>query len=176
MTLPLPLSPPDAPRTAAPAEPGLCDQVDDLLQAGTPEQMLASATRLRQTALGMRRLLTHPDAARMLAMLLDARNTAGPDPGWLSVRLADQTVIVVTAADYLMTLLCSPAVAAAACGTGLDEQAADWLIRRRLDARASAVRQGMRLLAMLPGDLAGTSPPQRPGTVPPTGSDRACSW
>ena len=124
---------------------GLAGQVDDLLGAARPEQMARAAERLRATAQSAWRLLACPAAAG-----------DSPGPG---TRLADQTVNLLTALDYLLGLL-SPHEAPAtrlvlADGPGhaqdRTEEARDRLARRRLDARAAAVREGTLLLAQLRG-------------------------
>jgi hypothetical protein len=136
---------PDVPGASPGGEAGLGDLVGDLLEAGDPAQMLVTALRLRRAVTGMRRLLARPAGLVVLAVLLAE---PGLPPGWLEVRaenlaarLADQAVNVVTALDYLTVLLSTPADGA---------QELDRLTRQRLDARATAVRQGTRLLAMLP--------------------------
>ena len=153
---------PDVARTGPGAQAGLGDLVSDLLEAGDPARMLVAALRLRRAVTGMRRLLAHPAGPGVLAVLLAEQ---GLPPGWLearaehlAARLADQAVNVVTALDYLTVLLYTPADGA---------QELDRLTRRRLDARATAVRQGTRLLAMLP---AGPVSCAQPGDIPPPGS------
>jgi hypothetical protein len=131
--------------------PGLGDLVGDLLEAGDPEQMLQAAAGLRGTVLAVWRLMTHRHAARVLAVLLEEPGLSGPDPARLAARQADKAVDVVTALDYLIILLRTPAD---------DEEALDLLTRRRLDARAAAVREGTWLLTMLPaGVVIVVSPP-----------------
>jgi hypothetical protein len=70
-------------------------------------------------------------------VLLEEPGLPGPDPARLAARQADKAVDVVTALDYLIILLRTPAD---------DEEALDLLTRRRLDARAAAVREGTWLL------------------------------
>jgi hypothetical protein len=132
---------PAVPGTGSGTDPDLGGLVDDLLEAQGPAQMLAAATRLRVTVLGLRRLLAHPGAAQALAVLLEQQGPSWLSPGQLAVRLADQAVNVITAVDYLTVLL---------GGLAVGEDELDQLTRQRLDARAIAVRQGTRLLAMLP--------------------------
>lgn len=136
---------PDVPGACPGAGAGLGDLVGDLLEAGDPAQMLVTALRLRRAVTGMRRLLARPAGLGGLAVLLAE---PGLPPGWLEVRaenlaarLAGQAVNVVTALDYLTVLLRTPVGGA---------QELDRLTRQRLDARATAVRQDTRLLAMLP--------------------------
>jgi hypothetical protein len=82
-------------------------------------------------------------------------------------------VDVVGATDYLLRLLAAPLAMtsrlALAGDAGLDrgrayadEETADRLIRRRLDARGPAVRLGMRLIAGLRGGVAAPDRAARP--------------
>jgi hypothetical protein len=169
------------PRTGPGAGPGFGGQVDELLEACSPEQVLAAAARLRRTALEVRRLLADPFAARVLAVLPEEPGVPWQDPGRLAARLADQAVNVVTALDYLLGLL-APAevpVRRLVLGDGpardqdqAEEDARDRLTRRRLDARAAAVREGTRLLAMLPASLVIATGPPDYGPAPGGGGVR----
>jgi hypothetical protein len=125
--------------------------------------MLEAAAMLRRTALGMRRLVAHPLAAQVLAVLLEEPGKPCRDPGRLAAGLADQAVDVVTALDYLIYLLHTPAAG---------EEDLDRLTRRRLDARAAAVRQGVRLLAMQPAGLLIAAGQAGDGPVPGATGDR----
>jgi len=89
---------------------------------------------------------------------------SAPEHGHRSIELADLAVDVVAAVDYLLSLLAASAtrlpqlVLANEAGPSLrhgssDDVAFDQLVRRRLDARGSAVRLAMRLLAGLRADF-----------------------
>jgi hypothetical protein len=139
----------------------LADQAEQLLTAsGTPE-MAEAAKGLRLTALNVRRLLTRPLLTQPTLQL----DPSLSDPELRRVELADLAVDVVGAIDYLLRLLVDPP--AMTSGLALagnashdrgfayaDEETADRLIRRRLDARGTAVRLGMRLIAGLRSDVA----------------------
>ncbi len=141
--------------------PHLGDQAGALLEAGDVPAMKKAAGDLRQTALDIRRLLMRP-------VLTDPFLQLAPsvlDPENRRMELADLAVDVVTAVDYLLSLLGAPgslsppfvleAEAGSDRGHGAtDSDALDRLNRRRLDARSSAVRLGMRLLAALRSDVA----------------------
>lgn len=169
---------PAVPRTGPGAGPGLGGQVDELLEACAPEQVLAAAARLRRTALGVRRLLADPFAARVLAVLPEEPGVPPQDPGQLTARLADQAVNVVTALDYLLGLLAPAEVPVRRLvledgpQDSAEEDARDRLTRRRLDARAAAVREGTRLLAMLPASIVIATGPPDNGPAPGGGGAR----
>jgi hypothetical protein len=151
--------PSDGPMTAAQLHLG--DQAEQLLTAdGTPE-MIEAAKNLRLIALSIRRLLMRP----LLTDTSLQMDPSIPDPEFRRAELADLAVDVVTATDYLLRLLIVPTVTtprlilADDAGVGLSAhssgaEAFDALIRRRLDARGSAVRLGMRLLSGLHSDVA----------------------
>jgi hypothetical protein len=127
----------------------------------------------------MRRLMAHPHAALVLAVLLEEPGVPGQDPARLPARLADQAVNVVTAADYLIALLHPPPVTALRLAAAPDGaqglaggQAPDRLVRQRLDARAAAVREGMRLQAMLPAGTLIVARPPDGGPAPEGGGAR----
>jgi hypothetical protein len=120
----------------------LGDQAEELLTASGAPEMMEAARSLRLTALSIRRLLMRPlvmgTSPQMVASVLD--------PELRRAELADLTVDVVTAADYLMRLLSSPGVTASRltlashAGPGgvagySDEDTFDMLTRRQLDAR-----------------------------------------
>lgn len=143
------------------AHPDLGDQAETLLDAiGLPE-MEAAAKTLRKTALSIRRLLMRP-------VLADACINLAPsvlDPERRRMELADLAVDVVTAVDYLLSLLGVPATKSPPLvlerelgsdhGHGpTDDDAFIRLTQRRLDARAVAVRLGMRLLEGIRSDVA----------------------
>jgi hypothetical protein len=139
----------------------LTDQAEHLLAAsGTPE-MAEAAKGLRLTALNVRKLLTRPPLTPPPLQL----DPSLPDPELRRAELADLAVDVVGATDYLLRLLAAPPAMtsrlALAGDAGHDrgrayaeEESADRLIRRRLDARGTAVRLGMRLIAGLRSDVA----------------------
>jgi len=141
--------------------PKLEDQADELLNANTIPDMTAAAQELRETALNARRLLMRP-------LITSAHLQLAPsvlDPEQRRMELAELAVDVVTAVDYLLILLGKSAAvssrlvlsdeAGADRGHGAwDDEAADRLDRRRLDARNTAVRVGMRLLAGMRSDVA----------------------
>jgi hypothetical protein len=139
----------------------LADQADQLLAAsGTPE-MAEAAKSLRQTAIKARRLLTRPLLTQPPLQL----DPSLPDPELRRAELADLAVDVVGATDYLLRLLVTaPYMTSRLALAGnadhdrgrayTDEETADRLIRRRLDARGTAVRLGMRLIAGLRSDVA----------------------
>lgn len=141
--------------------PVLGDQAEALLAATSVCEMKEAAKRLRLTAAGMGRLLTRP-SSRDTSLQFDPSIL---DPERRRMELADLAVDVVTAVDYLLSLLdtsvavSSPLILASevgsCCGRNMsDEGAFDRLTRRRLDARGTAVRLGMRLLGRLGCDLA----------------------
>jgi hypothetical protein len=140
----------------AAAHPELGDQAEELLSASGIPELLAAASNLRQTALTLRRLLIHPPLAGTVLQI----DPSAPDPEWRRMELADLAVDVVTATDYLLSLLGGPATTSTqlVLATGArtdrghgpsDDEALDRLTRQRLDARGIAVRLGMRLLAEL---------------------------
>lgn len=141
--------------------PGLGDQADTLLEASDVPGMQRAAGDLRQTALNIRRLLMRPVLTNEFLRLAPTIM----DPEIRRMELADLAVDVVTATDYLLSLLGAPASlsprltldtdAGSDRGHGAtDGDALDRLNRRRLDARSTAVRLGMRLLGALRSDVA----------------------
>jgi hypothetical protein len=148
-------------REAGPPEAQLelGDQAHDLLAASSVPGMEIAAQKLRLTALNVRRRLMHPS-------LVNSFQPAPTvlDPELRRMELADLAVDVVTAVDYLLSLLASPPPASPrlvlACSTtsyrreGSADDVRERLTQRRLDARAAAVRLGMRLVAELCSDVA----------------------
>ena len=143
----------------------LNDQIEDLSSAFPPETFKEPAERLRNTALGVRRLLMRPLLAETFLQLEKGLDYAIAEPEWLRIEPANQAVNVVTALDYLLTLMMTPDTTASQLVLGgppgsdrtqgrTDEEAYDWLTRRRLDARGTAVREAMRLLVMLRREIA----------------------
>lgn len=143
------------------AHPDLGDQVDSLLEAADVPGMEGAAKELRRTALNVRRLLMRP-------VLANACIKIAPtvlDPERRRLELADLAVDVVTATDYLLSLLDSPLSPSAASSLerGLgperghsapDSDSRDRMNRRRYDALGFVAKQGMRLLEGLRSDVA----------------------
>ncbi len=135
----------------------LGDYIESLLEATTVYEMSEAATNLRWAAASVCKLLTHPQP--MTDQVFDP---SGTDPRWRRGELVELAVDVVTAVDYLLSLLDSSAampsslVLADDAGFGreasMSEGAQDRLTRRRLDARGTAVRRGMRLLGRIACD------------------------
>ena len=152
-------------RVTRTAHLSLSDQINDLVEASPPEQMTEPAQRLRRTALSVRRLLMRPLLAEMFLQLEKHLELEYEEPERLRLELANQAVNVVTALDYLLTLLFTPAITSSQLVLSgepgsdrtqgrTDEEAHDWLTRRRFDARNTAVRESQRLLVMLRRDIA----------------------
>ena len=147
-------------RVGSPLEPKLelGDQAHDLLAASSVPGMAAAAQKLRLTALNVRQQVMQQapiNGFRPAPIVLD--------PELRRMELADLAVDVVTAVDYLMSLLASspttfPRLMLAVEATSYrgegsaDDDVGERLTRRRLDARGAAVRLGMRLLAELRAD------------------------
>lgn len=147
--------------------PELGDQAETLLAARSEPDMKEAAHRLRAMALSVRRLLASP-ACRDALLAFDA---SVPDPELRHAEIADLAVDVVTAVDYLLNLLDTPVPSSPRlflAGDGRSgggrgptgDDAFDWLTRKRLDARGTAVRVGARLidglLSDVPSDSVGT--------------------
>lgn len=141
--------------------PALADQAGALLEASSVPGMERAARELRQIALDMRKLLVGPVLADKSLQLAPSV----PDPESRRMELADLAVDVITAADYLLSLLETPrspssrfvldARSDSYPGYGLaGGDLVDRLNRRRFDARNTAVRLGMRLLGALHSDVA----------------------
>lgn len=148
------------------------DQAERLLTASSTLEMLEAARSLRLAALSIRRLLVRPFTTGTSLQV----GPSVPAPELRRAELADLAVDVVTATDYLMRLLSSPAVTASRLsladrarlgGEGYpDEETFDMLTRRQLDARGTAVRLGMRLLSQLGSDVAQADNEQSSGVNP----------
>jgi hypothetical protein len=137
-------------------------QAEQLLAATDRSEMIDAAKGLRLTALGVRRLLVNS----LLTETSLQMDPSLPDPEQRRSELADLAVDVVTAADYLLSLLVAPAVTAPrlilanefdARGSYQDEENFRRLTRQQLDARGTAVRLGTRLLSGFQGDVATAS-------------------
>ena len=83
------------------ANPELGNQADELLAATTVPEMIEAAKGLRQTALRIRRLLMRP----LFTATFIQFDPSVPDPEFRRMELADLAVDVVTATDYLLSLL-----------------------------------------------------------------------
>jgi|ERR1700761_4041256 len=140
--------------------PELEDQAEALLAATSASEMKQAAHGLRATALSVRRQVASPRSEDALHRL-DA-SMSDPEPGLAA--LADLAIDVVTAVDYLLGLLDVPAtvspqlVLAGDAGPGAAhhparDDARDWLVRKQLDARGTAVRVGARLVRGLLSDV-----------------------
>jgi hypothetical protein len=139
----------------------LFEQINDLISTSRPDDFREPAERLRNTALGVRHLLMRPLLAETFLQMERNLDFVVPEPDWLRIQPAN----VVTALDYLLTLMDAPSTQASAFslsnGPGpdstqgrTDQDAADWLSRRRFDARRAAVTEAQRLLLMLRKDIA----------------------
>jgi hypothetical protein len=108
-------------------------------------------------ALSVRRQIASPRSEDALLGL----DPSVPDPEPGLAELADLAIDVVTAVDYLLSLLDAPTeprqlVLAGDTRLGRHpacDDTSDWLIRKRLDARGAAVRVGTRLVRGLLSDV-----------------------
>ena len=136
------------------------NQAEALLAATSAPEMKQAAHRLRAIALSVRQQIASPRSEDAL-LRLDAF-VPDPEPGL--AEFADLAIDVVTAVDYLLSLLDAPVTASRrlvlASDTGLGpghrqacDDASDWLIRKQLDARGAAVRVGARLISGLLSDV-----------------------
>ncbi len=87
------------------SNPRLGDQADALLEASDVPGMQRAAADLRETALNIRRLLMRPVLTNQFLRLAPTVM----DPEIRRMELADLAVDVVTATDYLLSLLGAPA-------------------------------------------------------------------
>lgn len=131
-------------------------QTEALLAARSVPEMSVAAERLRLTAFSVRDLFMRSPFAETCPRL-------GPsmlDSELRRMELAEHAMDVITAVDYLLSMLSAPASisrhlaltneAGSCCQHGTSDcDAVERLTRRRLDARAIAVRMGMRLFARL---------------------------
>ena len=122
--------------------------------------MKAAAERLRALALSVRQQIASPRSED--ALLRFGPSVRDPEPRLAG--LADLAVDVVTAVDYLLTLLDAPVTTSSQLVLAGDDRpicghhqarddAHDWLIRKQLDARGAAVRVGTRLISGLLSDV-----------------------
>ena len=141
----------------------LGDQAHDLLAASSVPGMVAAAHKLR-----LRALQVCQQAVRQPLVNGSGPSRAAHDPELRRMELAELAVDVVTAVDCLLSLLERPPDASprlmlagepgpyrAEGPAGYDSY--EQLTRRRLDARGTAVRLGMLLIAKLGSDAAGMS-------------------
>ena len=143
----------------APSHPELGDQAEALLAARSPADMKQAAHRLRAVALSVRRQIANPRSEDTLLRL----GPLVPDPEPRLAEFADLAVDVVTAVDYLLSLLDGPTTAPphlvlagdAGLGPGRGPvcDVHDWLVRKQLDARGATVRVGSRLISGLLSDV-----------------------
>jgi hypothetical protein len=148
-------------RIAREGHPDLDDRAEDLLSAHALPEIKLAAEAMRQTALSIRRLLMRP----VIGTASIALAPTVLDPEQRRMELADLAVDVVTATDYLLSLLnmqtgstTSP-VLERELGPdhgygGPDNEAPASLNRRRYDAKGLVVKLGMRLLENLRSDVA----------------------
>ncbi len=140
--------------------PELGNQAEALLAASGAAEMKEAAQRLRALALSVRRQIASPRSEDALRGF--GPSVPDPEPGLAG--LADLAVDVVTAVDYLLTLLDAPVTTSPQLALASDDRPArghrpaqddarDWLIRKQLDARGSAVRVGARLISGLLTDV-----------------------
>jgi hypothetical protein len=140
--------------------PALGDQAEALLAATSVCEMSEAAKKLRLTAAGIGRMLTRPLSVDTFLQF----DPSVLDPEQRRMELSDLSVDVVTAIDYLLSLLDVSATMSSpftlthegSLAGGLctpDEAAFDRLTRRRFDARGVAVRLGRRLLSQLGCDV-----------------------
>jgi hypothetical protein len=141
--------------------PEFSDAADALISADNWPAITVAASNLRAAALGARRLLMHPLVMKPFLQL----DPTVMDPEKRRMELADLAVDVVTAVDFLLTLMDDGNAAPASklvlaneitSGRGyssVDEDSSLLLTARRLDARNTAVKVGMRLLAKLRSDV-----------------------
>lgn len=134
----------------------LGSQADRLLAAGSTPEMVEAASGLRVIALSIRRLLMSCSPKDVPVQM----DPSLPDPEGRRAQLADMTVDVVTATDYLLRLLSDPVattsrlILAKEFGDGTsDSDKFSQLTQRQLDARGAAVRAGTRLLSSLRSDV-----------------------
>ena len=136
----------------------LGDPANDLLAASSVPEMVAAAQKLRLTALNATRQVSQQPLVNGFEP-----SSVVQDPELRRMELAELAVDVVTAVDCLLNLLARPqdvsprlvlaGEAAFYRGGPGNYDSYEQLTRRRLDARGTAVRLGMRLIAKLHGDL-----------------------
>jgi hypothetical protein len=134
----------------------LGNQANQLLAAGSMPEMAEAASDLRLTALSIRSLLMSCSPAHAPVQM----DPSLPDPEGRRAQLADMTIDVVNATDYLLRLLSHPEgttsrlILAREFGDGVpDSEKVSQLAQRQLDARGAAVRAGTRLMSSLRSDV-----------------------
>jgi hypothetical protein len=137
--------------------PEVGDQVDTLMRSRSYDEMRAATGALRQLALDVRQMLMDPLLGTELGLQVSA-----VDAERRRFELADLAIDVTTATDYLLNIIAeSPANERSRYSAerdhgsnprpqqSYDEDRNDQRYRRALDARATAVRLGGRLLRVL---------------------------
>jgi hypothetical protein len=131
-------------------------QVEALLSAVGGPEMSDAATDLRRTVASVRQVLVSPSPDDASLKLI----SAGRNPKKRRAELADLALDTITAVDYLLSLLNSPASSpprlvlsrefdgGARPGFSLEDEFSR-LTRQQLDARATTVRLGTRLTSEL---------------------------
>jgi hypothetical protein len=148
-------------RAANGQQPDLGESIDQLLDAENIVSMERAARAMRENAIGVRRLLVRP----ILASSFIQFSPSVLDPEQRRRQLANHAVDVVTAVDYFLTFIPSSAadddglslvrdVGPARDHVSSDDGSAVRFAQRRLDARATAVKVGTRLLEGLRADVA----------------------
>lgn len=135
----------------------LGDQAEALLAATSAPEMKQAAHGLRALALSVRRQIASPRSEDALLGL----NASVPDPEPGLAELADLAIDVVTAVDYLLSLLDASTESRQLVLVGdtrpgyhpACDDTGDWLTRKRLDARGATVRVGTRLVRGLLSDV-----------------------
>jgi hypothetical protein len=141
-------------RTVKKKYPDLYDITRSLLLAETIPGMRTAAQDFREAAIGIWCLLTQPVLSASFIQISPAVH----DPEQRRRQLADLAVNVVTAVDYLLNFLTDSSDEAEEFKLRpdyvTDEAPAVRLIQRRLDARSTAVKVGVRFLDGLHRDVA----------------------
>jgi hypothetical protein len=130
----------------------LGDEADELLASTSAAEIELVARKVRLTALDIRRMLIDSSPRTVAGESLEA----SADHQLRRMELADLTVEIVNAIDYLLSSLTSsahrfPQLTLASEGSpgygqiSFTDAALDQTIRKRLDARGAAVRLIMRL-------------------------------
>lgn len=135
----------------------LGDQAEALLAATSARDMKRAAHGLRAMALSVRRQIADPRSEDALLRL----DVSVPDPEPGLAELADIAIDVVTAVDYLLSLLDVSSELRQPVLVGdirpgrhpVGDDTSDWLVRKRLEARGAAVRVGTRLIRGLLSDV-----------------------
>ena len=141
-------------RTVKKKHPDLYEITRLLLRADTIPGMRTAAQDLREATIGIWCLLTHPVLSASFIQISPAVH----DPEQRRRQLADLAVNVVTAVDYLLNFLTDSSDEVEEFKLRpdhvTDEGPAVRLMQRRLDARSTAVKVGVRFLDGLHRDIA----------------------